>query len=162
RSRREPPLVLRSPPPPSSTTLFPYTTLFRSRRGGRGPSPSRTWLPTASSPAGPRRGISRRSRARRWRRCGSCSPIRACRRRDTRSEEHTSELQSHLNFVCRLLLEKITALISALAGLTLIPVHIIPIISIFSGILTALSPKFNLENKKIEINRWIQYIHNSQ
>src|SRR5881296_780748 len=55
------------------------------RRGGRGTSPSRTRLPTASSPAGPRRGISRRSRARRWRRCGSCSPIRACRRRDTTS-----------------------------------------------------------------------------
>ena len=50
----------------------------------------------------------------------------------------------------------LSARISALAGLTLIPVYIIPIISILSGILTALSAKFNLENKKIEINRVIQ------
>ena len=56
----------------------------------------------------------------------------------------------------------LSALISALAGLTLIPVYIIPIISILSGILTALSAKFNLENKKIEINRVIQKIHKIQ
>src|SRR5207237_5193881 len=61
---------------PPRSTLFPYTTLFRSRRS------------TASS----------------------ASPIRCGRGangiRPTRSEEHTSELQSHLNLVCRLLLEK--------------------------------------------------------
>src|SRR2546425_5923422 len=56
----------------------------------------------------------------------------------------------------------LSALISALAGLTLIPVYIIPIISILSGILTALFAKFNLENKKIEINRVIQKIHKIQ
>ena len=56
----------------------------------------------------------------------------------------------------------LSALISALAGLTLIPVYIIPIISILSGILTALSAKFNLENKKIEINRVIQKIRKIQ
>ena len=56
----------------------------------------------------------------------------------------------------------LSALISALAGLTLIPVYIIPIISILSGILTALSAKFSLENKKIEINRVIQKIHKIQ
>src|SRR3954462_7821782 len=64
--------MIRRPP---RSTLFPYTTLFRSRRGGRGrPRP----LPQPD----------RRRRAR------------------VRSEEHTSELQSHDNLVCRLLLEK--------------------------------------------------------
>src|SRR4051812_49902994 len=70
--------------PPPRSTLFPYTTLFRSaRRGDRG-----------RRPRAPRRrvlGPARRRRAR---------PGRA------RSEEHTSELQSHVNLVCRLLLEK--------------------------------------------------------
>src|SRR2546429_4663455 len=65
-------LMIRRPP---RSTLFPYTTLFRSRRTG----PSR-WGPGAA-----------RRRAR-W--------------SHTRSEEHTSELQSRLHLVCRLLLEK--------------------------------------------------------
>src|SRR5436853_3458161 len=65
--------------PPPRSTLFPYTTLFR--------SPAR-W--SASSPPA-RSARSRRSRA--------------CRRR-ARSEEHTSELQSLRHLVCRLLLEK--------------------------------------------------------
>ena len=56
----------------------------------------------------------------------------------------------------------LSAIISALAGLTLMPVYIIPILSILSGILTALSAKFNLENKKIEINKVIQKIHKIQ
>src|SRR3989441_6477982 len=56
----------------------------------------------------------------------------------------------------------LSALISALAGLTLTPVYIIPIISIISAILTGLSAKFNLENKKIEINKVIQKIHKIQ
>src|SRR5205807_7773442 len=60
-------------PPPPTSTLFPYTTLFR--------SPD----PTAAARTG--RG-------------------RHCCRRDWRSEEHTSELQSPCNLVCRLLLEK--------------------------------------------------------
>src|SRR5215467_14931541 len=63
-------LMIRRPP---RSTLFPYTTLFR--------SPARSRTP--------------RSR-------GSC--CRPVRRR--RSEEHTSELQSPCNLVCRLLLEK--------------------------------------------------------
>src|SRR2546429_3501097 len=71
--------MIRRPP---RSTLFPYTTLFRSR-----------------------------ARARQ----GSGGPVRARRRvhggpgRDatgSRSEEHTSELQSRLHLVCRLLLEK--------------------------------------------------------
>src|SRR4051812_49512128 len=72
--------MIRRPP---RSTLFPYTTLFRS------PHPAR------SARAGSRRG--RPSRPRR-------TPCRA--RRPARSEEHTSELQSHVNLVCRLLLEK--------------------------------------------------------
>src|SRR5260370_24597820 len=69
--------MIRRPP---RSTLFPYTTLFRS-----------ALLDIAgvavASPIGCR--------------CVHC----ACRW-DLRSEEHTSELQSHLNLVCRLLLEK--------------------------------------------------------
>src|SRR6266849_9850413 len=64
-------LMIRRPP---RSTLFPYTTLFRSP--GRGPpaSPGGNSWAIASSP--------------------------------TRSEEHTSELQSRVDLVCRLLLEK--------------------------------------------------------
>src|SRR5260370_29814517 len=68
--------MIRRPP---RSTLFPYTTLFRSRRPGSGATapPPRSWM---------------------WsRRRPPPAP---------RSEEHTSELQSHLNLVCRLLLEK--------------------------------------------------------
>src|SRR5260370_15294167 len=68
--------MIRRPP---RSTLFPYTTLFRSRTPSAGPlarplSFSDSW--STVSPAA------------------------------NRSEEHTSELQSHLNLVCRLLLEK--------------------------------------------------------
>src|SRR5215475_15317677 len=61
-------LMIRRPP---RSTLFPYTTLFRSRPGG----------------------------------CRRPGPALPCRRRP-RSEEHTSELQSRENLVCRLLLQK--------------------------------------------------------
>src|SRR5215467_14839257 len=61
-------LMIRRPP---RSTLFPYTTLFRSPR----PPPAWTWSKPSCT----------------WRR---------------RSEEHTSELQSPCNLVCRLLLEK--------------------------------------------------------
>src|SRR5260370_27597996 len=68
--------MIRRPP---RSTLFPYTTLFRSlKRHCRQPSLLRF-----------------RSR-----------PDHRDRKRRSRSEEHTSELQSHLNLVCRLLLEK--------------------------------------------------------
>src|SRR5205809_3440487 len=78
-------LMIRRPP---RSTLFPYTTLFRSRR-----------LPAcAGAPVpGGARGLLRRHALAR----GAC---RQPRRR--RSEEHTSELQSRLHLVCRLLLEK--------------------------------------------------------
>src|SRR5690349_23903878 len=71
--------MLRRPP---RSTLFPYTTLFRSRRVGD----------RAGSAAG--LAHSRRGRA---------GPGL---RRGPRSEEHTSELQSRRDLVCRLLLEK--------------------------------------------------------
>src|SRR5688572_31656580 len=80
---------MRRPPPRS--TLFPYTTLFRSR--DRLPEHSFT--------------VYRRSivvgQSDRWRRQHN-----KCRATyfATRSEEHTSELQSQSNLVCRLLLEK--------------------------------------------------------
>src|SRR5467141_4566381 len=73
-------LMIRRPP---RSTLFPYTTLFRSR-------PCLRWAETDRESA---------PRLRRRNRC-------ARTRRRPRSEEHTSELQSHLNLVCRLLLEK--------------------------------------------------------
>src|SRR6266566_1762097 len=67
-------LMIRRPP---RSTLFPYTTLFRSR-------PVSCGCPSA------------RSRA----------PVRRAQEDPPRSEEHTSELQSPCNLVCRLLLEK--------------------------------------------------------
>src|SRR5260370_5903761 len=69
--------MIRRPP---RSTLFPYTTLFRSSRRTRSGGFWRSFS-TASSPL--------------WATTTSY-----------RSEEHTSELQSHLNLVCRLLLEK--------------------------------------------------------
>src|SRR5438477_1745770 len=71
--------MIRRPP---RSTLFPYTTLFRSEVGD------------AEHPA--LRGAVRDQ-----------PPVPARRvRTEPRSEEHTSELQSHVNLVCRLLLEK--------------------------------------------------------
>src|SRR5207248_8752240 len=67
--------MIRRPP---RSTLFPYTTLFRSRSAGVFPA----WFP-----AGEQR----------------CAAFAKARRR---SEEHTSELQSPYDLVCRLLLEK--------------------------------------------------------
>src|SRR2546430_9234843 len=86
-------LMIRRPP---RSTLFPYTTLFRS---------------DGAAPA------LHRPRRRKWQGCGSRDSadgrrileLGADRRQTetaTRSEEHTSELQSQSNLVCRLLLEK--------------------------------------------------------
>src|SRR5256885_14063022 len=77
-------LMIRRPP---RSTLFPYTTLYRSPRAAAGRRPSRQ-----STPDGP-------SCPRPWSSCSLASTRR-------RSEEHTSELQSPCNLVCRLLLEK--------------------------------------------------------
>src|SRR2546430_12702981 len=84
--------MIRRPP---RSTLFPYTTLFRSQ-------------PCASRSADPRRGACvsplhlsprRGERPQAQRRGRMSEPL-------VRSEEHTSELQSQSNLVCRLLLEK--------------------------------------------------------
>src|SRR5438034_5144710 len=79
-------------PRPPRSTLFPYTTLFRSLSNGSRPRCSETHEWTETSPVGLLdlwdRGGSRRHRSQ------------------CRSEEHTSELQSHSDIVCRLLLEK--------------------------------------------------------
>src|SRR5690349_22885931 len=80
--------MIRRPP---ISTLFPYTTLFRS---GWGPA-------AAPAPTGPGPG----GRSRRTESGGGASRPRRGRGRD-RSEEHTSELQSRRDLVCRLLLEK--------------------------------------------------------
>src|SRR3712207_7827644 len=92
--------MIRRPP---RSTLFPYTTLFRSvrrRDDGLGPRPLRPRRPRAR-PAALRRAELRRRRG----------PDDALRRGGgPRSEEHTSELQSRQYLVCRLLLEKKTQL----------------------------------------------------
>src|SRR5258708_15029246 len=79
--------MIRRPP---RSTLFPYTTLFRSP-GSRGPRSDE-----AGQESRDRRQDDSFSRASR-----SCRPDG-----DHRSEEHTSELQSPDHLVCRLLLEK--------------------------------------------------------
>src|SRR2546426_8026123 len=85
--------------PPPRSTLFPYTTLFRSeRRDGSFEILVKVLRPADES----HRGHAVPSHADRMRR-------RLYDRRvvgQTRSEEHTSELQSPCNLVCRLLLEK--------------------------------------------------------
>src|SRR3989442_11403531 len=81
--------MIRRPP---RSTLFPYTTLFRSLVG-------RVAAATASR-AG-RRGYRRTLIS-----SGSCLRRSARRSADSRSEEHTSELLSRPHLVCRLLLEK--------------------------------------------------------
>src|SRR5687768_17811310 len=91
-------LMIRRPP---RSTLFPYTTLFRSGwcgdldRGRRGRG--RRNRTRFDGPA------SRRGPFLRRRRFGVSKPSDRCL---SRSEEHTSELQSRLHLVCRLLLEK--------------------------------------------------------
>src|SRR5258706_8764077 len=91
--------MIRRPP---RSTLFPYTTLFRSRAGHDATRSDRQAErrgrphPEAAGTEEPPRG-GRHDRGRRHAGGGSSVP---------RSEEHTSELQSLTNLVCRLLLEK--------------------------------------------------------
>src|SRR5690242_21423167 len=93
-------LTIRRPP---RSTLFPYTTLFRSGREpgrsrvyGRQPNWAVTSYQDRANPAGLSAPCGR----------GPVTPCRWAAARPMRSEEHTSELQSHVNLVCRLLLEK--------------------------------------------------------
>src|SRR5260370_26439661 len=81
--------MIRRPP---RSTLFPYTTLFRSDVPGKGPRKARFGPGTGGGKAATL-GMEGEATNR-------------IDGRFTRSEEHTSELQSHLNLVCRLLLEK--------------------------------------------------------
>src|SRR2546430_11489108 len=96
--------MIRRPP---RSTLFPYTTLFRSasRRSSTSgaTTPSTTSLRRATSTATKRRCASCAACSRATDVCSSACPPAS---RTTRSEEHTSELQSQSNLVCRLLLEK--------------------------------------------------------
>src|SRR2546429_4859706 len=90
--------MIRRPP---RSTLFPYTTLFRSREGAhleRARLSVRSGL-AESAHAGGRRNLRHPQRLSRRQR-------RARPTRYHRLEEHTSELQSRLHLVCRLLLEK--------------------------------------------------------
>src|SRR5687768_17865940 len=89
-------------PPPPRSTLFPYTTLFRSRqrRAGR-----HLALHGRRDDAEPRGGAKRRPRLPAQGRSAE-EGVRVRRRVSARSKEHTSELQSRLHLVCRLLLEK--------------------------------------------------------
>src|SRR2546430_9814759 len=79
--------MIRRPP---RSTLFPYTTLFRSHQR----SPCRFSVPLQADPSARQAGLYR------------ARVLRRPQARTCRSEEHTSELQSQSNLVCRLLLEK--------------------------------------------------------
>src|SRR5258706_6464579 len=93
--------MIRRPP---RSTLFPYTSLFRSRSSPPGTSPAvrRASITTSSgSSAAPSR------RRRRTTSTATASADASAKNiGSARSEEHTSELQSLTNLVCRLLLEK--------------------------------------------------------
>src|SRR3712207_7853036 len=100
--------MIRRPP---RSTLFPYTTLFRSRRGGHAGAGRRGWgvggdrgvlLDPASAAGAGGRGAAG----------------------DGRSEEHTSELQSRQYLVCRLLLEKKTHIVIYSLSLSFSIIHL--------------------------------------
>src|SRR3712207_7982734 len=94
--------MIRRPP---RSTLFPYTTLFRSPRARpRLRIPARPPLPLR---AGGRRAALHLQRDEQRAHLERAQP-QALRQRRLRSEEHTSELQSRQYLVCRLLLEKKT------------------------------------------------------
>src|SRR5688572_32272235 len=94
--------MIRRPP---RSTLFPYTTLFRSAAAGRHALPGRRLRkhprPAAAAAHHPAESLARRG--------GHAADVQRQQRGEdvsVRSEEHTSELQSQSNLVCRLLLEK--------------------------------------------------------
>src|SRR2546422_6006748 len=92
--------MIRRPP---RSTLFPYTTLFRSGRGGDFLNAQLKLARASGSYAG-RLFVPLTIRTS----AGKLIPrsVEYSRRASSRSEEHTSELQSRLHLVCRLLLEK--------------------------------------------------------
>src|SRR5260370_20456110 len=93
--------MIRRPP---RSTLFPYTTLFRSQNAGKLVCRAvRHGIEPGGCLVGARAGNRRLQQVHEL--LGSEERLRP-RKTQHRSEEHTSELQSHLNLVCRLLLEK--------------------------------------------------------
>src|SRR5260370_16122035 len=99
--------------PPPSSPLFPYTTLFRSPFGAPRSPPKKPGPPASSGASKPSElpSPTRFPTIRSF----DCTVLAAGQfavndyitvQSNDRSEEHTSELQSHLNLVCRLLLEK--------------------------------------------------------
>src|SRR4051812_49717492 len=96
--------MIRRPP---RSTLFPYTTLFRSEPPAemtppipRSRSIQRENASAIADTAGPRSAENTAEAP------SGCIPATCAGATSARSEEHTSELQSHVNLVCRLLLEK--------------------------------------------------------
>src|SRR5688572_32090190 len=98
--------------PPPRSTLFPYTTLFRSHvteghvhlRGDEGPREGRVRVPVDEDELGMlllQYSLEAPDHVRSLPRVARASDLQVIR-----SEEHTSELQSQSNLVCRLLLEK--------------------------------------------------------
>src|SRR5260221_8691920 len=85
--------MIRRPP---RSTLFPYTTLFRSHRVARLTPSTTSSAPSSVKPAALKASNS----------ASSTRPRVTTQNLRLRSEEHTSELQSHSDLVCRLLLEK--------------------------------------------------------
>src|SRR2546422_3486047 len=94
-------LMIRRPP---RSTLFPYTTLFRSRARGARAGAARVARAPRALPAERQTDPLQRRRPHVGR-VARREPAEDLRR-GARSEEHTSELQSRLHLVCRLLLEK--------------------------------------------------------
>src|SRR4051794_41584300 len=94
------------PPPPPRSTLFPYTTLFRSRDVGDDADVVDPELLRGQPPRD--RELERRSVVHLDPLLddGSALKLTIARWLTPRSEEHTSELQSPVHLVCRLLLEK--------------------------------------------------------
>src|SRR5258706_2262057 len=100
-------LMIRRPP---RSTLFPYTTLFRSSRDAlRHCAGYYFWLARAPRGAARRSSVHELVRLKFSRKRAAKSRRSTVPRNTGRSEEHTSELQSLTNLVCRLLLEKKTA-----------------------------------------------------
>src|SRR4051812_49794536 len=93
--------MIRRPP---RSPLFPYTTLFRSETAAQLRVAVAEDLVAGDGAVGVEAGGTAPERDRRvdLRDVGRIDPDE----REVRSEEHTSELQSHVNLVCRLLLEK--------------------------------------------------------
>src|SRR2546422_5594525 len=97
--------MIRRPP---RSTLFPYTTLFRSRQADQGPvqHEEQRHIARAAEPKLADGGPVEHAFGEVLGQGGPDTARARLRQRRVRSEEHTSELQSRLHLVCRLLLEK--------------------------------------------------------